>query len=218
MAFIFSPVISVIKELSAKSDEMVTLNNLERTKFLQIHAQLLTIISRKAANPLLMNARGMVINMMQMKKFSFECVFDHVYTLKFSLMIDNASADSFTFDLEKISHDDKIESAEDKAVIAFARKYLLKYSFFTNGDDNIKISIVDHIAANASSILMRNLPHLEIIGHNDLDVICYSSILNVMKPFYDKEQAATGQAEPTANEEEKEQSNIFSINPEKESE
>jgi len=213
MVFIFSPIISAIKVFDARKDVI----DLEVLKFLKAQAQLLTVISRKATMPLLMTARGMVINMMQYKRFRFECIWDHVYNLKFDLNIDGSSLDTFSFNLEKIANDEAIESKEDKAVIAFTKKFLLQNSFFTNGG-NIKVSIVDHIAANACQILMMNLPHREMLVHDDLDVICYSAILNTMKPFYDKEQAVIVNAALPTIEEEKEQPNIFSINPEKESE
>lgn len=203
LVFIFSPVINLVQETSAKTLDL-----------LKVQTQLINVTAKRVSIPLLMTARGMVINMISIKKFSFECLWDHVYTLEFDLKIDNASAGKFTFNLDKIAKDAKIESKEDKEVIDFTRKFLLQNSFFTNGD-NVKTSIVDYIAESATTLLMRNLPHCEVLFHTDLDVICYSAILNSMKPFYEKEQAKihAGEQPPV---EETTQPNVYPLNSEKE--
>jgi len=180
--------------------------------------QQLNYIGRKAAMPLILTAKGVIINVLQCKKLMFECSWDHIGILQFRLMVDSAVADSFSFDLEKISKALGSEQAEDKPVFDFARVFLKKHTPLTNGKQNV--SIVDHIAFQATRILVTYLPQREITFHANIDVVCYQAILSAIKPFYDKEKAANAkveqakeQPEAEQNSEEKtEQTNIFPLN------
>ncbi len=238
LAFIFSPIINAINSAHEKIMELVI--RLEQIEHRQMEAnyflggkakteesdeqlgmiqalanmvQQLNHIGRKAAMPLILTAKGMIINVVQCKKLLFECSWDHQNTLQFWLMVDNIVADSFSFNLEKISMEPGFEKTGDKPVFDFARVFLKKHTSLNNGKQNI--SIIDHIAIQATRILITYLPQRDLTFHANIDVVCYQAIINAIKPFYDKENApaAVEQAKEEQNTDNvEEQSNVFPLN------
>jgi len=175
--------------------------------------QQLNHIGKKAAMPLIFTAKGVVVNVLQCKKIMFECYWDNINTLRFHLMVDGINSDTFEYNLEKISLDPAFDKSPDKPVFDFARIFLKKHTTLTNGRKNI--SIIDHIATNASKLLISFVPQRDITYHTELDMICFRSIISAVTPFYEKDKAQTAAEQPKEeqnSEGKTEQTNIFPLN------
>lgn len=185
--------------------------------------QQLNHIGRKAAMPLIFTAKGVVINVIQCKKIMFECSWDNMNILRFLLMVDGTNADTFEYNLENISLDPEFSSSPDKPILDFARVFLKKHTTLTNGRKNV--SIIDHIATNASRLLISYVPQKDILFHTDINMICFRSIISAVTPFYEKDKAENEASKQSAtmndveqpkedqnNEEKVEQTNIFPLN------
>jgi len=177
-------------------------------------SQQLNYIGRKATMPLIFTAKGVAINVLQCKKIMFECNWDHVNVLRFLLMVDGMVADTFEYNFEKISLDPGFEKSEDKPIFDFARVFLKKHTTLMNGRKN-NISIVDHIATNASRLLISYVPQRDILYPAEIEMICFRSIISSVAPFYEKENASKGVEQPQEEQNSEkitEQTNVFPLN------